>query len=139
MNKETLASMLHGREYCSEITREEHFAAKKDRLVVVFGASDDLVCLAGFISDELGARDGTIIPIDKDGLVTNECEECDCPYYQAKVDVATKIVVRWQNDYPTWYYETKIPHATFDIVEDDTVFCRGIVFSMDDLKERSNV
>jgi hypothetical protein len=133
MNKETLASMLHGREYRHEITKEEHYIAQKHRLVVVFGASDDLAELRGYIYDELGAGNKTEIPIDKNGLVVNRCDEDRCPYYKEKFGAATKIIAKWDNNCPNWSYETKIPHATFDIVEDDTIFCRGIVFSMDDI------
>jgi hypothetical protein len=133
MNKETLASMLHGREYGNEITREEASIAKQNRLVVVFGASDDLVELRGFIDDEIGSYNGTEIPIDKNGLVLNSCDEDRCPYYHEKFLAATKIVVKWNNDCPVWSYETIIPHSTFDIMEEDEVFCRGIVFSMDDI------
>lgn len=134
MNKETLASMLHGRDYMGEITEEECKIAKDNKLVVVFGSSDDLVEFRGFVNDEQGAMDRTRIPFSSRGMIVNECDEDRCPYYQAKVDAATKIIVRWQNDSPNWFYETTIPHSTFDIMEGDDVFCRGIVFSMDDIR-----
>ena len=33
----------------------------------------------------------------------------------------------------TWVYHTEIPHACFDIVEGNEKYCRGIVFSLNDL------
>ena len=35
----------------------------------------------------------------------------------------------------SWSYLTDIPHKTFDIMEDGEIYCRGIVFSLDDLGE----
>jgi hypothetical protein len=49
-------------------------------------------------------------------------------------DSAPKIEAVWDRDGFSWVYETKIPHATFIIKEDDDNYCRGIVFSIDDLK-----
>lgn len=34
----------------------------------------------------------------------------------------------------TWTYETEIPQETFMIYEDGEPYCRGIVFSVEDLK-----
>lgn len=32
----------------------------------------------------------------------------------------------------SWIYQTDIPHATFEIVEGDDPYCRGIVFALAD-------
>ena len=74
MTKESLAALITGREIGDEVTPAESIEAKNARLVVVYGASDDLTEFSGFI-----------------------------------------------------------PHATFEVFEDGEVWCRGIVFSMDDL------
>jgi hypothetical protein len=34
----------------------------------------------------------------------------------------------------SWKIETEIPHETFDIMEDGELFCRGVVFHVDDVK-----
>jgi hypothetical protein len=39
----------------------------------------------------------------------------------------------WGKDDTSWSYETDIPHATFDVLEDGEVYCRGIVFALADL------
>ena len=36
---------------------------------------------------------------------------------------------------PAWSYETDIPHEKFNIYEDGELFCEGIVFSLEDLRE----
>lgn len=35
-----------------------------------------------------------------------------------------------------WTYKTDIPHETFDIMEDDEPYCKGIVFYLKDLKPK---
>ena len=35
-----------------------------------------------------------------------------------------------------WTYETNIPHAEFVMYEDGDPYCRGIVFSMDSIRDR---
>lgn len=69
MKKEELAAMLNGREYRNEITREEAAEAKAAGLVVVYGASDDLMEFEGAIRDELGCYDGGTAFVDKKGLL----------------------------------------------------------------------
>ena len=32
-----------------------------------------------------------------------------------------------------WIYRTEIPHACFDILENGEKYCKGIVFSLNDL------
>jgi hypothetical protein len=34
----------------------------------------------------------------------------------------------------SWKIQTDIPHETFDIMEDGELFCRGVVFHVDDVK-----
>ena len=34
---------------------------------------------------------------------------------------------------PAWTYMTDIPHATFDVMDDGELYCRGIVFALADL------
>ena len=39
-----------------------------------------------------------------------------------------------EGDLITWCYKTDIPHETFMIYDDGEPYCRGIVFSIEDLK-----
>jgi hypothetical protein len=140
MTKEELAQKLNGREYCREITREELEDAKRNNLVVVYGASDDLMEFRGAIEDEIDAYEGATVSIDKNGLLQNQCENDRCPYFSDRTAKAAKIEAVWcpQGEDLSWAYKTEIPHATFDVLEDGELYCRGIVFRLDDLhsKER---
>ena len=69
MTKEQLAARLTGREYGDEITKQESDEAKKHGLLVVYGASDDLVEFSGYFCDEDGAWNGTVSRVDRKGLL----------------------------------------------------------------------
>lgn len=138
MTKEQLAGMLNGREIGNEISKAESKQAKADGLVVVYGASDDLMEFDGAICDEVGAYDGTTAHLSSTGLLKNECDSDDCPHYEASLGNAATITAEWcaAEDGPSWTYSTPIPHATFDVMEDGEVYCRGIVFSLADAAQR---
>ena len=136
MTKEELAARLNGREYGSEISADEEKAAKAAGLVVLFGASDDLAELRGAINDEAGCYDGGDIRII-DGELFEE-PDCDCKWAQEASAAAEKrsalIEALWSQGEWSWTYSTKIPHATFDVMEDGEPYCRGIVFALADTK-----
>jgi len=135
ITKEQLAGILNGREYNNEIFETEEQVAKENNLVVVFGASDDLIEFRGVIYNEISAWRGITIPLDKKGLVLNECDFSECPYFKRKLEeVKNTIEAVWDSAGYSWVIKTEIPHSTFEIMEDGEKFCRGIVFSMDDLK-----
>jgi hypothetical protein len=135
MTKEDAAKILHGNEYGNVGSKELFAAMNEARLVAVFGASDDLAEFCGAIDDEIGCYNGGDIFVTPAGLLTNECDNDDCPHYQRLEKTAVKIEAVWcETDDLSWSYKTEIPHVTFDIVEDGEVYCRGIVFSLDDLK-----
>lgn len=127
MEKEELAIFLQGREYGNEITKEESKQAKENGLVVVFGYSDDCMELRGAINDEFG----TEAYFDNEGNTLERCDD-DCIHSQRAFEKANKI----EGDYTNsgWRFTTTIPHDTFDIVEEDELYCRGIVFNIKDLK-----
>ena len=155
LTKEQLAAKLNGRSYRSEITPEEERLAKENRLVVVFGASDDLVELRGAINDELGL---SAFYLTRIGVFESDCDEGeDCPYYQRRLTAALKtgevlaITPRWGGEEmdklayaamgkPTWCFESKQlddKFAAFDIFDeydgDREYFCRGIVIDLDEV------
>ena len=134
MTRDELAAILTGREYRKEITKDEAHAAAEVGLVVVYGASDDLMEFDGAISEELGAYDGTTAYLNADGLLNNECADEDCPYFEKQREKAATIKALWcAEDGYSWTFETDIPHATFEIVEDGEPYCRGIVFALADV------
>lgn len=137
MEPKELAAQLTGVEYdgsYSTIMRAACEQAKAAGMVIVYGASDDLMEFGGAITDELGAWDGTTAYLTGDGLVQNECPDEDCPYFAKKREAATTIDALWaaEGDY-SWTYKTTVPHETFEIVEDGGPYCRGIVFKLSDV------
>lgn len=138
MTKEELANLLNGRQYRNEITEEECKLAKDNNLVVVFGCSDDLAELRGAIRGEILVDIYSSFSLCKDGVfpTKEEIEEGICThkidrYYKYE---SKKIDTIWgKNTGYSWTYKTDIPHTTFDIVEDGEKYCRGIVFSLEDL------
>ena len=139
MTKEQFATLLNGREYGNEITSSEESTAKENGLVVVFGASDDLMEFRGAMNGELGAYEGTVAHLTDDSLFEeyeSACE-CECKYYVKAKEKCKTITALWCP--PTggsWAYETDIPHATFNIYEDGELYCTGIVFEVTSLSEK---
>ena len=136
MTKEQLAAQLNGREYPLRLSAKDQLQARNNGLVIVYGASDDLCEFDGAISDECGAP-GDIF-VTRAGVLELH-DDCDCKFcgYKTAVARATKIEAFWcvEREGPEWTYQTAIPHATFSIMEDGRVFCRGIVFSVEDLSQ----
>ena len=135
MTAKELAAMLSGREAGNEITDAEAQQAADAGLVVVYGYSDDNIKLRGAIDAEDGAYEGVTIYVNKAGLMYEPpCDGDGCPYYNAARAAHKAITAVWHNDgCPCWTYETDILHETFDIYEDEEVWCVGIVFSVEDL------
>lgn len=118
------AAKLDGREYGSEITREEQTEALQNRLVVVYGNSDDLIEFNGCIDDERTCFMGDDFGIKSKNMKVK------------RGYLKNKISAIWNNKElgTSWSYETNIPHATFKINEEENLYCIGIVFSIYDLK-----
>ena len=138
MNAKQLAALLNGREYMAEITSDEAKQAKAAGLVVVFGASDDLMEFRGAIYDEAGCYDGGSILVDTKGVTpswetASESEESAKDYFERKAKARTIEALWAKEPRYSWTYKTDIPHETFEIVEDGEPYCRGIVFSLLDL------
>lgn len=144
MTKESFAAMLDGREYGSEITEAEETMAFANGLLVIFGYSDDNVELRGAIRDEVGMYDGGCICITSEGKVMPMWESVDCTdkdevreYFRNEALPKVGIDCQWSPaDEPnlSWRYATDVPHATFNIMDDGDVYCRGIVIDMKDIQ-----
>lgn len=135
MNAQELASLLNGREYTREVMPDEAFNARNDGLVIVFGASDDLMELRGATDDEIDCYGGGTAYLTSAGILRNECDEDNCPYFCQIKSKAATIKAIFDRDGYTWVYETDIPHHTFDVMEDGNKYCRGIVFALADVKD----
>ena len=140
MATKEIAAILDGMEYGADLPAATVLDAKRNGIVIVFGASDDLMEFRGIIEDEVVCYGGGIAYIDKNGLVQNKCNNKDCPYLQEIIQRTKPIRAIWDSEGYSWIYKTDIPHETFDILEKVSSlrtwkrYCRGIVFSMEDLK-----
>lgn len=134
-----MASMLDGGEYLKETSEAQEKLSKDSGLVIVFGYSDDNVELRGAIDDEIGAFDGTTIEIVKEGDEFKAESVNKYPKNDHNAIYAEWCEATMEDEYGfpkriTWSFRTDIPHETFMIYEDEEPFCRGIVFSLDDIE-----
>lgn len=133
MTPKELAQILNGREYLKEITKEEEAQAKAAGLVVAYGYSDDNLELAGAVSEEIGAWDGQTVYFTKAGLLVNDCNSC-CPHFEKMKAAAAPLELVWHgNSDPCWDFKTSIPHETFEVYDEGTLYCRGVVFALADV------
>ena len=129
-----IADILDGIEYDAEISEQDIQYAKENGAVIVFGASDDLMEIRGAIYDEVGCFAGGNAYFDKTGLLVNECENEDCPYFREMKSDAKVVTAVFDSEGYSWVYKTDIPHEAFEILKDGMKYCRGIVFWTGDLK-----
>ena len=132
------AAKLNGCIYTKEGSPELFMAMKESGLVAVFGASDDLMEFRGAVYEEIGAYNGTTVYLTPSGLLENECESDNCPYYEKLTENAATLEAIWDEPLaPSWSYKTVIPHETFIVKEDGEPYCEGIVFALADVPVRS--
>jgi hypothetical protein len=136
MNIQDVADKLNGVQYGEEgkiLTLEYCKELRREGIVVVRGYSDDLIEFDGAISDELGAYDHYF---NAKGLVRNECDDDRCPYFEKMMkEVLYYVKAVWckTTEY-AWTYDSNIPHVTFDVMEGEDKYCKGIVFKLSDME-----
>lgn len=138
MSAKELARQLTGISCPVEIPNELYEQARAAGLVIVYGYDDDLMEFEGAIDGELGCRGGRIVWVDSAGLVPDS-EDIDKHDKAALLDCLMRksssrsIEAMWRDEEGySWTYSTNIPHETFEVVEDGSPYCRGIVFSLAD-------
>lgn len=141
MNAKELAAQLNGLQYPVRIPKTLTDAAKAAGLVIVYGASDDLMEFEGAIYDEIGCYDGGTAYVDAKGLLPDRDsieDDDELKDYFARQPNAQPIEALWcQEGEYSWTYKTDIPHETFEVMEDgEPPYCRGIVFALSDLAEK---
>jgi len=135
MTIQEFAKLLDSREMGEEITREERRRAETLGFVVVFGYSDDNAEFKGALDGEVGCYGGGTIRLNEEGIF-EECQD-NCKYSRVAKKMCKRIKAVWDDGSGiSWKYETDIPHATFDVMEDSEVWCRGIVFDIKSLEEQ---
>ena len=132
MTKEEAAEYLNGREYRNEVDRDFERRLKESGLLAVMGASDDIMCVYGVTNDEFYGPQY----LNYKGVAYNECEDNDCPYYHKIKDTYPLIIPIWPNEECFQFkLSQNIPYSTFKIMEDDEVYCIGMVIDTADLPE----
>jgi hypothetical protein len=155
MTKEELAAMMAGATYDNFVRSYDlikqieaktglliEAEAKNHGLVVVFGASDDLMEFRGAIHDEIGCYNGGDAYVDGAGLLPDrdsidDDDDALADYFVRKPS-AKLIQALWcaEPGY-SWTFTANIPHVTFEITEDGEPYCRGIVFALVDAGAQS--
>ncbi len=139
---QAIAEALNGMEYPLTIQKTIADAARISGVVIVYGASDDLMELDGAIRDEFGCYDGGAIKVDAKGVlrdwgsVKDDGDKAEIAEWLERDKTAKEIKAIWEPAEPTgasWAYETSIPHTTFDVMEDGQIYCRAIAFNLSDL------
>lgn len=140
---EYVISRLHGMTNHDSIPEDLQSYCKENKIVIVYGASDDLCEFDGYIYDEVGCYEGGNIKfhygyfeghIDDEEIAVLKKHNVD---YEKTIPTI-KFKANWNEDddsKPVWTYTAKFPHKTFDILEfgeEPAVFCRGMVFYFDD-------
>lgn len=134
ITREDVATQLNGLEYGFREPKDLFEQMKEAGLVCIFGYSDDGAEWRGAIYEETFSE---IVYITRSGIPQNKCECDDCPYFERELKGVATVKPIWDRDGISWQYETDIPHVTFDIMEDDDIYCRGIVFSLADVPEKN--
>lgn len=137
-----LADQLDCSEYGFNLSALQQQFAKERGLVVVYGASDDLMEFRGAFRDEGYVIDGGTVLVDAEGLLPANSDDLDTDEeiarYHYRKGLAKSIEALWCDEVNgggfDWSYRTDIPHATFEVMDGDEPYCRGIVFALADLK-----
>lgn len=133
MKIKEFAKSISGKEYgYPQFTKEEIETAQENGWVIVYGASDDLMEFEGCYVDEVGYFDNRTVYIDIDGISI----EPICDGNKTIKSIWCGGETDESGNEITWTYETDIPHETFMIYEDGEPYCRGIVFSVDDIESK---
>lgn len=138
MDAKTLAEQLNGMEYPFQLPPELRAQVKEAGLVVLYGASDDLYEVEGAFCHEGDAREGTKILIHPEGILGSRDDidtDEDMQTWLNQKAASRAFTAHWCKNNTSWSYSTDVTHETFKIMEDDEVYCIGIVFHLDALKQ----
>lgn len=139
MNIKEFAKSISGKGYgCPQFTKEEIKTAKENGFVVVYynnhsnSRSFESAVLVGAIEDEAGMDIDDMFFINKNGVIRT-------PWLKEEqtnaIWVWGGIVVDDKNgNYVLYDFESNIPNHKFMIYNGRNPYCRGIVFSIDDVK-----
>ena len=121
MNAKEWAEKLNNIEYPADEIWDMRKQFEEDGVVVVYGASDDLIEFEGAIQDEGDCYNDKVFYLNKEGLTTS--------YSKNYVKVTHP-----HDGTAQFEYETNISCEWFNVVEDGELYCKGFVFNINDLK-----
>ncbi len=139
ITKEKLAQSLSGRTYPDVITGDEKVAASESGLIVIFGYSDDTICFRGLIGDDVYVGDdtdfvivapGTELPCIDPEEVYRKCSDFEAIIIEEDSPITeNRVKALFSQDELDciWLIKTEMEHATFDVMEDGELYCRGII------------
>jgi len=135
MDIKEFAKSISGKEYgYPQFTKEEIETAKESGFVIVYGCSDDLMEFDGAIQDKGGCFGGGEVYFNKKEVCQDETDHTAFDNYSNCINAVWYMDEDENGNMITWTYETEMPHETFMIYEGGESYCRGIVFSIDDVK-----
>lgn len=139
MTPKELVLLLGVQTYPLDLSAPLLAQARAAGLVVVHGASDDLMVFQGAIEDEAGCYGGGGVKVDAKGPLP-DFENLDAEdkaelrdYFKRETEAVALQALWGEEPGYSWTYKTAIPHETFEIIEDGAPYCRGIVFALTDL------
>ena len=141
MTPQEFAGSITGKEYPFSLTSEERELAKANRLLVLWGQSDDLLELDGITRDEAGAWNGVmarvdpegVLPISKDGtLLSDEPTTIqECIVLADRYRQSWKVKAEWCPEGTNLSWEISVDdtldQAEFMVLEDGKPMCKGVV------------
>lgn len=139
LSKEKLAKQLAGIAYPVGLNMPKDLVdeAVENDLVVIYGASDDNICMQGAVYDEVGAYDGGEIFLDGHGLVPprDMCDDDDemLEDHFKRMGSAKKVEGIFDSNGYVWRFETGVPHATFETDGEDEKW-QCLVVDLKDLR-----
>lgn len=125
---EELAKELNGFDVNDSFTKSVINTAKYSNLVIVSAIGDDTIIFSGSLKDEFDLLHGGQIFMAKEGGEY-------IPYKKQSQDKSRKVIeVFWdKHSLFKWKFLTLIKHVTYDLRKDGRSFCKGIIFSLNDV------
>ena len=146
MTNKDLVHILNGREYGSEISKAENKIIKESGLLVCIGGSDDTIIFYGIVDDESYISTnkitnnslGDYILIDEENLEKIEDIESSLKINLKIPSITIKAIKNPAGLDANWLMTTKLPHLTFDIMDEGSLYCRGIIIESSEIKKALN-
>lgn len=130
------AQKLNGREYAEEVSREEKKQAAANGVIIIYGASDNILVFNGVIDEKISAIEGCEIKLTPDvSIFDPEKNKETFKYNSDQIKRFPVIKAIWcpEEISASWLITTTLPYETFDIMEDREIFCRGIVLDAEEV------